>query len=175
VGSNGILECKFNFCRKARTVHPAGSSKPLHTGVVVVVVVAVTVVVLVTVADEVVVLDAVVVVVVPMQDPHSTGHRALASAPKMVELQTVLSLPQSVGSGSPLQTFSVWTEFTVPTVKRIEHPERNTIGHTYARALSEHAWGTNGILECATFCQKTRTARASWWSRWWWWCSLWWL
>jgi hypothetical protein len=33
-------------------------------------------------------------------------------------------------------TFSVWTEFTVPTGKRKWTPERNVIGHTHGSASS---------------------------------------
>jgi hypothetical protein len=52
---------------------------------------------------------------------------------------------------------SVWTEFTVPpTGKRQWTPERNATDHTHARASSEQALGTNGILECK-FMSKART------------------
>jgi hypothetical protein len=54
---------------------------------------------------------------------------------QLVDQLTVRCVHPLAGCSS----FSIWTEFAVPTGKRSETPERNAIGHMHARASSEQA------------------------------------
>jgi hypothetical protein len=56
-----------------------------------------------------------------------------------------------------LQSFSVWTLFTVPSRKRSEHPEGMPLV-TRIFTLREHAWDPM-TFSSVNFCPKTRTVQ----------------